>query len=92
MTLPAFLFGFLVSTLLGAAFHIWKGGGPGRLLTYIGLSWVGFWAGHIISGIIHWELINIGPLHFGFAMVGGITLIAAGYFLSLDRLKIKPTK
>jgi len=35
MTLPAFLLGFVLSTLYGAAFHLWRGGSIGRLFFYL---------------------------------------------------------
>ena len=46
MTLPAFILGVALSTLIGAAFHFWRGGSLGRLLLYLVLGWVGFWIGH----------------------------------------------
>ena len=51
MTLPALLFGLVVSTLYGAAFHLWQGGGAGRLALYIILSWIGFWIGHLAGSL-----------------------------------------
>jgi len=64
MTLPAFLFGVLVSTLMGAVFHLWKDGGLGRLLIYVILAWIGFWAGHILGVSMGWTFLSIGPLSF----------------------------
>ena len=46
MTLPAFLFGVLISTLMGALFHLWKGGTLFDLLIDVVVSLVGFWLGH----------------------------------------------
>lgn len=83
MTIPALLFGFFVSTLLGAAFHLWKGGGIGRLLLYLGLAWVGFWIGHFLGGRLGWTFWSIGPLHFGMAILVGVVTIFVGYWLSL---------
>lgn len=83
MTLPALLFGFLVSTLLGAVFHLWKGGGFGRLVLFLIFAWVGFWAGHLIGNSLGWTFISVGPLRMGMAiLVTGLTLFA-GYWLSL---------
>ena len=83
MTLPALLFGFLVSTFVGAAFHLWKGGGFGRLLLYILLAWIGFWGGHVLGTRLGWSFGSIGPLHFGTALIICAATIYAGYWLSL---------
>jgi hypothetical protein len=83
MTLPAFLFGFLISTLLGAIFHLWKDGGFGRLLLYLILAWVGFWAGHLIANSLGWTFISIGPLHLGMALLVAAFTLYAGNWLSL---------
>jgi hypothetical protein len=49
MTLPALVFGFVVSTFYGIVFHLWKNGGLGRLLLYVILSWIGFLLGHLVG-------------------------------------------
>lgn len=85
MTIPALLFGFLVSTFMGAAFHLWKNGGLGRLLLYLILAWAGFWGGHILSQQLGWTFFSIGPLRFGMAMLGCALLIGIGYWFSLVR-------
>lgn len=83
MTIPALLFGFLVSTLMGAAFHLWKGGGIGRLFLYLILAWIGFWAGHMLGNRLGWTFGSIGPLRFGMAILVAIVTIFFGYWLSL---------
>ena len=82
MTLPAFLFGFLISTLYGAFFHLWKDGGPGRLFLYVVLSWAGFWAGHSIGAQIGWGVWQLGPLRFGMASLGSVLFLFIGHWLS----------
>ncbi len=83
MTLPAILFGFLVSTFMGAAFHLWKDGGLFRLVLYVLLAWVGFWGGHILASRLGWTFGSIGPLRFGMAIVGCALILYAGHWLSL---------
>ncbi len=83
LTLPALLFGFLISTLMGAVFHLWKNGGFGRLLLYLILAWVGFWAGHILGNALGWTFGSIGPLRLGMALLVGAAMIGVGYWLSL---------
>ena len=70
MTIPALVFGFLISTLMGAAFHLWKDGGFGRLLLYVLLAWIGFWGGHILANSLGWTFGSIGPLHFRYGCSG----------------------
>ena len=83
MTVPAVLFGFLVSTLMGAVFHFWKDGGLGRLLLYLILAWVGFWIGHFLGDTMGWTFGSMGPLRFGMAFLIAVLMIGVGYWLSL---------
>jgi hypothetical protein len=85
MTLPALLFGFLVSTLMGAVFHLWKDGGLGRLLLYLVLAWIGFWAGHLLGNRFGLTFASLGPLRLGMALLVGAATVYAGYWLSLIR-------
>ena len=82
MTFPAFILGFIISTLPGALFHVWKGGGLGQLILYIVLGWIGFWGGVLLgslSGLAFWR---IGPLNVGMGLLGSIALLGVGYSLS----------
>jgi len=81
MTLPAFLFGVLVSTFLGAAFHLWKGGSLSNLLLDILVSWIGFWLGHIAGVYAGLAIGTLGPLRLGSAVVGAIIFLSLGYWL-----------
>lgn len=83
MTLPAYLLGFLISTLYGAIFHLLRGGNFGRLLLYIILGWLGFWSGQIAANLLAWEFLGFGPLHLGMATISSIIFLAGGYWLSL---------
>jgi hypothetical protein len=85
MTIPAIFFGVLVSTCIGAGFHLIKGGSLGRLFLYILLAWIGFWVGHLIGEFLNWTFLSIGPLHFGTALVGCFLFLLVGYWLSLIR-------
>jgi hypothetical protein len=82
MTIPALLFGILVSTFLGAGFHVWRGGNLGRLILYILLAWAGFWSGHLMAVALEFNAFSVGPLHIGMAMVGSVVFLFLGYWLS----------
>ena len=83
MTLPSFLIGIVISSLYGAAFHLWRGGGLGRLILYIVLAWIGFWIGHSIGEALGWTFFSLGPLWLGTATLGAAITLGLGYWLSL---------
>lgn len=84
MTLPALLFGFLLSTLYGAVFHLWKGGGAGRLLMDLVLAWMGFWAGQWAGDLLGLTIGRLGPLQVALASAASVVFLLVGHFLSLD--------
>lgn len=83
MTFPALILGVLISTLLGAIFHFWRGGGAGRFLLYLFLAWIGFWLGHFLADYWALSIDKVGQLHIGFATLGSIISLGLGYWLSL---------
>ena len=87
MTLPALIIGILISTLYGAAFHLWRGGGLGRLILYLILAWAGFWIGQFFGNYFGWSFGSFGPLNLGIATIFSILFLAAGYWLSLVQVQ-----
>jgi len=85
MTLPAFIFGGILSTLYGAAFHLIRGGGFGKLLVYIILSWAGFWSGQYLATRFGWGFVSIGSLHLSIATITSVLLMIIGYWILLGR-------
>ncbi|MFC1996560.1 hypothetical protein ACFLXI_02995 [Chloroflexota bacterium] len=83
MTIPSIIIGIVISSLYGVAFHLWRGGGLGRLFIYIILAWIGFWAGHIIGNNMEWYFLSLGPLRLGTATLGAAFALGIGYWLSL---------
>ncbi|MEX1247631.1 MAG: hypothetical protein WEA61_04050 [Anaerolineales bacterium] len=81
MTLPSFVLGATVATLFGAAFHVWRGGGLGRLLLYMFLSWLGFWVGHWLGVRLDIPLFQIGPLFLGFGVLGSLGSLFLGHWV-----------
>jgi hypothetical protein len=47
------------------------------------LSWVGFWAGHLIASRLEWTFDTLGQLHLGTATLGSLLFLFVGYWLSL---------
>ncbi len=75
--------------MFGAAFHLWKDGGVGRLLLYELFSAFGFWSGHAISKWIGWDFWKLGPLHLGFSILGTLVFLGLGYWLSTEHFPKK---
>ena len=85
VTLPAFIFGGVIATLYGTAFHLIRGGGLGQLFIYILLSWIGFWAGQFIAEQLNWSFLNLGPLHLGIATISSLILMIIGYWVLIGK-------
>ncbi len=83
MTLPSYVLGTIYALLIGSLFHVWRGGGAGRLLLYLVLSlaggaagqWLGLWQG--------WSVLPVGPLDLGLITAGSLLFLLIGYWLSL---------
>jgi hypothetical protein len=90
MTFPAIIFGIILSTIYGSAFHFWKGGGISRLILYIILSWLGFWIGHWIGRATGWTFAAAGPINTGMATLGSAVFLFVGEWLS--RVEITTNK
>lgn len=82
MNIATIIFGWLIATLLGALFHLWRDGGFWKLFLYIGLSWAGFWLGNWAAGSWGVHFIDIGGLHLGLSLVGSILLLFVGHWIS----------
>jgi hypothetical protein len=89
LTLPAFLFGALLCSFYGFLFHLIVGGKLGRLILFVILAWMGFWAGHFLADSQGWTFASAGPLRLGLATLFSLLFLGAGYFLSLVRVEEK---
>jgi uncharacterized membrane protein YeaQ/YmgE (transglycosylase-associated protein family) len=89
MSIPTLILGFILSTLYGALFHLWRGGNAGRLLLYIILAWIGFWTGQLIGNILNLGFDTLGQLHLVAATAGSLILLFIGYWLSLVQVDKK---
>jgi hypothetical protein len=75
--------------LYGAIFHLIRGGGIGRMLVYIILSWVGFWLGQLLAEKLNWDFLNIGTLHLGIATISSLAVMMLGHWVFLGRTSPK---
>lgn len=89
MTFPALVFGIILSTIYGTAFHFWKGGGLSWLILYVILSWLGFWIGHFVGSEIGWTFASAGPINAGMATLGSAVFLFVGEWLSRVEITTK---
>ena len=83
MTLPAIIFSFFVASLFGSLLHLWRGGNLFRLLLYLVLSVLGFFGGHFLAKVLSISFIQLGTINLGFGILGSLSLLGLGYWLSL---------
>jgi len=91
MTLQAWLVGFALSTVLGAVFHLWLGGGSRRLALYLLAAWLGFALGHFVGEALLIDALKIGPLNAFGGTVGAAVALGAARLLVIadDRANVK---
>ena len=82
MNIVTILFGWLMATLLGALFHLWRDGGFWKLLLYLGLSWAGFWLGNWAAGDWGVKFLLVGGLNLGLALIGSLIFLFVGHWVS----------
>jgi len=81
MTLPALLLALLIALSIGALYHLFRGGGLGQLLAYLGLSILGFGVGHLVSLWLGWDFYPLGQINLGLASVGSLVILLVGDWL-----------
>ncbi len=81
MTFSTLLLALLIALLCGALFHLLRGGSGWRLLSYFGLSVLGFALGQLISTWRGWNLWVFGSLDLGVGVIGSVLFLALGEWL-----------
>ena len=87
MTLPTILFGILLSSAYGAAYHVFRGGSIRWLTFFLLLAWAGFWGGDLLGWQMRWTFASVGELNVGIGTLGAAVFLLAGDFLSRIRLR-----
>jgi len=82
MTLPSLLVMALVASLYGALYHLVRGGGPGRLIFYLLLAWLGFAGGQSLGLWRGWQLFPLGQIDLGMGTLGSLVALLTGDWLS----------
>jgi hypothetical protein len=86
MTIPMLIYAFLIASLLGALYHLIRGGGLGRLFLNLLLSWTGFALGHFLGVWQAWSLFPMGGLDLGLSLLGGLILLVGVDLMSRIRI------
>jgi len=84
MSLPAILLGVVVASLLGAFYHLWRGGGPVRIVFYLLMALIGFFGGVYLAHLKGWALWLIGQVDIGFGALGALLILGLGDWLTLN--------
>ncbi len=80
---PGLAFSVLLATAYGALFHLLRGGGYGRLISYLLAAWAGFGLGQIAGWLGGWEWAMIGQVHILEGTLGSVLLMVIVHWLSL---------
>lgn len=83
MNLPSLAFGLLISTALGLAFHLLRGGGVSRMFWYLVTAWISFPAGHFVGGWIGIVSLRLGDINLLPAILATILGLILSSFLAL---------
>ncbi len=85
---PTLTFAFILSTLIGALFHLVFGGDVRRLAMFLLGAWVGFALGHLGGVFVDFNVLSVGALRTLPAVLGAvIMLIFTQAFLSTRQTK-----
>lgn len=79
---PTLTFGFILSTLFGAGFHLIFGGGGRRLALFLMTSWLGFAFGHLAGVLFEINIFNIGVTRFFPAAVSATIALSIAQLLT----------
>ncbi len=78
MNITSYIFGWLLASLFGALFHLWRNGGIGKLLLDLVLSWIGFFLGHLVAQHYGLKFMSVGDMQIAGGIVGSLIFLAVG--------------
>ncbi len=84
LTIPSLIFGTIISGILSAAFHLWKGGNWKLLVLYFSFGWFGFWFAHFLGSVLAWNFLKVGPVYLGVALIGNVIGLLFASWLGKD--------
>lgn len=89
---PTATFGFILATLLGAAFHVIMGGDVRRLAAFLLASWSGFVIGHLAGVALEFSILNVGALRILPAVFGAVMLLIFTQALTSPRINRRSSR
>jgi hypothetical protein len=76
MTIHSIILSFVLASLMGAGFHLLRGGSFRRLGLHLLAANLSFFLGHGLSELIHWQFLRVGAINlFPSALATTIGLI-----------------
>lgn len=84
MSLPAILLGALIAALVGTIYHLWRGGVLVRIIFFLVLALIGFFAANFLVALKGWRLWQVGQLDVGFGVLGALLILGLGDWLTLN--------
>jgi uncharacterized membrane protein YeaQ/YmgE (transglycosylase-associated protein family) len=89
---PSFVFGFILSTLIGSGFHLVFGGDARRLALFLLSGWLGFAIGHGMGVIFDVDSFKVGSLHLLTALTGAVVALTVARIMTSRRLRRRSTR
>jgi hypothetical protein len=91
MTNPAtLLLAVALSTIYGAGFHVWQGGGARRLALYLLAGWLGFALGYVLGNLLGIRIMMVGQLDFFTATLGSALALFLARWLAISDILPAP--
>jgi uncharacterized membrane protein HdeD (DUF308 family) len=87
MPSPSFVFGFILSTLIGSGFHLAFGGDARRLALFLLSGWLGFTIGHAMGVIFSVDYFKVGSLYLLTALAGAVVALSVARIMTSRRLR-----
>jgi hypothetical protein len=92
MPSPSFVLGFILSTLIGAGFHLVFGGDARRLALFLLSGWLGFAIGHVMGVVFQVDYFKVGSLHLLSALAGAVVALIVARIMTSRRLRRRSTR
>ncbi len=80
---PGLVLSALLATAYGAAFHLFRGGGYGRLASYLLAAWGGFALGQLVGWLAGWAFAMVGQVHIVEGTLGSLVLMIIAHWLAM---------
>lgn len=83
MNFPGVVLGLLISSSLGLAFHLLRGGRLTRMLMYLLAAWISFGVGHLAGEWIPLRVWRVGEINMLSATIAALLGLLLASFLAM---------